>query len=835
LILVALVSWFIACDGLTSLENAEMEIVTPSTGDVWQVGEDNAAIITWTQVDAYGPVRLDLNREGDFYTTIATGLRVIDLEYIWTVPGSVEPGNRFSVYIVSEWDSTLNATSRSFDIEGYETTSEITVTTPASGAAWQSGVQNDAAIQWSFTDLTGYASIMLYNAGTLIATIADSVALADAAYDWTVPQSVSAGSNYRVYIQSLTDQYVGGYSAEFEILPSNTPSSLEITAPTRNSTWQVGFINGSVINWDVEFLTGTVKLELYKADAFVTTIVDSVDAVDRTYTWTVPLDIVDDRDYQVYIQSNDLANVNFLTDGFRINPFDPTQALDVVAPIGGDIWVLGQDNQAVVRWGYSNVLGTISIDLIYGRSTHIATIADTVDIGNASFAWTVPDSIEVGTQYKVRIASHALPDLVGISPKFEIADLASVAEINVYSPGMNDFWIAGQTDGALIEWTSEYLIGTVRLDLVIPLGGQNTTIVPIADDVDVTLGTYTWTVPDDNPALLVDGAYVLITSNELVKSGQSVPFSIVDFASLVSLDVISPFAGDFWVRIIPDGGTVSWTSDYLTGLIYIDLITSKGKSATYRLDSVDVELPARSLALTIPDEVPVSTNYNLMLTSKEMPTITSQLVPISILDVADVAGLAITAPLAGDTWVSQLNDGALIEWWSTPFTDDTLTIELYQGTITKQDVVPYLTIDSTVAVRAGSYSWTVPETVPYGEYSVRIISNAYPGIEDFVSTVSIKSLADAANLTITKPGGDIYTASDIMSIEWEPEYLAGDFTILLYKSTAYVDTLVPSVEVLLGNTTWIVEDIAKSKNYLIRMVRTGETTPYWESAKFEIQ
>ena len=115
---VALVSWFIACEGLTGLEDATMEIVTPSTGDVWQVGEDSTAITTWTQDAAFGPVRLDLYRNGDFYTNIGTGLRVIDLEHVWTVPGSVEPGNRFTVYLVSEWDSTLNATSKQFDIDG---------------------------------------------------------------------------------------------------------------------------------------------------------------------------------------------------------------------------------------------------------------------------------------------------------------------------------------------------------------------------------------------------------------------------------------------------------------------------------------------------------------------------------------------------------------------------------------------------------------------------------------------------------------------------------------------------------------------------------------------
>ncbi len=368
--------------------------------------------------------------------------------------------------------------------------------------------------------------------------------------------------------------------------------------------------------------------------------------------------------------------------------------LDVVAPVGGDIWVLGQTDQAVVRWGYNALVsGNISIDLYKGRSTHIATIADPIDISLSNFAWTVPDTLDVGTQYNVRLASYEIPDLQSTGPKFEIADLASVATLEVITPASGDFWIAGQTDGATIEWTSEYLIGTVDIDLMIPKGGNNPDdVLFIADDVDVTLGTYAWTVPDDDPALLVDDAYVLITSNELPKSGQSDPFSIVTLASLVSLDIISPMAGDFWIRVISDGADVSWTSAYLTDSIYIDLISAKGNNiTTTRLEAVDVNLGYT--ALTIPGSIPVGTNYDVLLSSKEYPEITSQVGPISILDVADVAGLAITSPLATDTWIKNELDGALIEWWSSPYTDGELRIELFEGTITKQDIIPYLIIE----------------------------------------------------------------------------------------------------------------------------------------------
>ncbi|MFC1481242.1 Ser-Thr-rich GPI-anchored membrane family protein [Candidatus Neomarinimicrobiota bacterium] len=834
LIFVVLVSWFIACDGLTGLENSEMEIISPTTGDHWQVGEDTTAVIEWTQVDAFGPIRIDLYKDNAFHTNIATGARVIDLEYRWTVPGSVEPDRRFTVYIESEWDSTLHATSKQFDIDGYVTSSELTVTAPANRDTWQSGVQDNAIIRWTYSDLSGAIKIVLYNAESPVATIADSVALADTAFYWTVPQSVLAGSSHRVYLESLTDQYVGSYSDEFEILPSDTPSSLAITVPARNATWQVGLINGALVNWTHENLTGTVKIDLYQSDAFVTSIVDSVDAEAGTYTWTVPLDVVDGRNYQVYVQSNDLANVNNLSNDFKIDPFDSEPALDVVAPIGGDVWVLGQAGQALVKWAYANVSGTISIDLYTGRSTYITTIADSVDITAGSLAWTVPDTFETGAQYNVRLASHELPELQSTGPKFEIADLASVAALTVNSPTAGDMWITGRSDEVQIQWTSEYLLGTVRLDLVIP-GKKDQTVMPIADDVAVDLGSFDWVVPDDS-TIWGDNVYVMITSNELPTIiGESDEFSIVDWASLISLDVISPIAGDFWVRTIPDGGEITWTSDYLDGTISIDLIAIEHKSVTTtRLaESIDVELGYFSL--TIADSIPVGTNYELLLTSNDMPAITARTGPISILDVADVAGLAVTLPLAGDIWVKNEANAALIEWWSSPFTTGTMRIELWEGAIEKQDVAPYMTIDSTVSIAGGSYVWTVPDSIPLGEYSVLIASNEYPGIEDFMSTVSILDSASAASITVTKPVHDaVFAIGSELLIEWDAAYLSGTLKIELYDNK--LETIIEdSVAVSDGSYLWEEITVGPNARYFIRLESNEFPDIFDDGDLFEIE
>ena len=783
-IFVALISWFIACDGRIGLENSEMEIISPTTGDHWQVGEDTTAVIVWTQVDAFGPIRIDLYKDNAFYTNIATGARVIDLEYRWTVPGSVEPDRRFTVYIESEWDSTLNATSKQFDIDGYATSSVLTVTAPANRDTWQSGVQDNAIIRWTYSDLSGAIKIVLYNAESPVATIADSAALADTAYYWTVPQSVLAGSSHRIYLESLADQYVGAYSDEFEILPSDTPSSLAVTSPGKNTGWQVGLINGAVVNWTHENLTGTVKLDLYQSDAFVISIVDSVDAEAGTYSWTVPLDVVDGRNYQVYIQSNDLSNVNHLGDDFRIDPFDSEPALSVSSPGRDDLWVLGRPDGALIEWAYANVTGSVTIDLYDGRN-YLSTIADTFEISIGNYSWTVPDSLPTGSRYNIVISSHELPALVGYGDNFTIADMASVAILTVTSPLADVFYLLGQETE--ITWTAEYLTGTVTIDLY---NGRNL-VENLTNSADVMLGVYDWVVPDVLPT--GTNYNFLITSNELPTiEGQSDNFSILDLADVAVLELTSPIASDIWILGFTAGSVTNWYSEYLTGTVRIDLYDHRTFVMTI---GADIPIEAGTYVWTA-DSIKAGTRYNITITSNELSEIFSSSDNFNILDLASVASVSPTRPGTGDVWVVSEPDGAFIQWHSQ-FLTGIIKIDLYDGKTYA------LTIADNTDLNDGSMFWTVPNSLQPGTtYSILLTSNDIPEITGTGTAFSIQDSTSLAELTLLKPDAETIWFNDSTGvIEWSSAYLTGTITLELWDNKLEA-AIADSILVTAGSYTW---------------------------------
>ncbi|MCK4579137.1 MAG: hypothetical protein KAU50_10130 [Candidatus Marinimicrobia bacterium] len=822
-----LLAGFLGCQGLTTMpDSAELDVVSPGTGDHWQVGITDDAVITWTFIDAFGPIKIDLYQSNSFHSNIATAVRIIDDEYTWTVPGTVEPGRGYQVYMESEWDSTLFAIGKSFEVDPYETDAVLTVIQPESNAKWQNGLQDGGVIKWQFDQLEGAVTVVLCNAAEPVATIADSIALTDSTLTWTVPLFVAPGKNYRVFVGSLADPFVGAYSESFEILPSDDPSVVAVSSPGKNDSWQVGLVNAAVVTWTYSNLTGTVKLVLYQDGAFVTTIADSADVTNGSYKWTVPLTVTDGRNFQVYIESNDLPFVNHMGDDFRINPYDSEPALGIAAPNRDAVWVLGQVDGAPIDWVYANVTGTIRIDLYDGRAFY-ATIADSIDITLSSYLWTVPDSLPTGTRYNIKLTSNELPELEDFSDNFGIQDLASVAVLEVTNPVSGDFWLLGSTQPALIQWYSEYLRGTVQIDLY----DNRTLVLTIADSAAIDSGSYSWTVPESMP---VGKQYnIRMTSHELPSiEGQSDNFSILDLASVAVLELTGPMLGDIWIIGETDGAPIEWYYEYLPGTIRIDLYDHRSFFTTIA-DSVDIS--QGFYRWSVPDTFPSGTRYNLKLVSNVLPAIEAAGDNFNILDLASVAVLAVARPWSGDIWVINEPDGAYLQWHSQYLTG-TVSIELYDGTIPKQNPVPYAVIDTTANVLQGSYIWTVPDSIPIGDYSVRVISNELPEITgETISTFTITDSLNAAYLELLRPtAGDVWTVGSTELVEWNSKYLSGTILIELYENPKLEAIIADSVDVAQGSYQWTVT-AAAGRKYYVRLQSNDRPAIEVQGENFTIQ
>jgi hypothetical protein len=124
------------------------------------------------------------------------------------------------------------------------------------------------------------------------------------------------------------------------------------------------------------------------------------------------------------------------------------------------------------------------------------------------------------------------------------------------------------------------------------------------------------------------------------------------------------------------------------------------------------------------------------------------------------ASVTVTSPAAGATWVK--GQGYAIAWTKTGDMPNTVRISLRDKTGATE-----VKLIADNQPNSGSYSWTVPQDVPDGEYVIRVkVKNA--AVSDDSGVFSIASSAPpAASITVTKPAsGDSWNRSASHLITW---------------------------------------------------------------------
>jgi C1A family cysteine protease len=140
---------------------------------------------------------------------------------------------------------------------GSLSTPTITVTKPASGEAWQTATTQ--TISWSYTGNPGsYVKIDLWKGGTFSQTLSSSTSIAGS-YSWSVPTSLSAGSDYKIVVTSTSNASVSGNSPAFSITASvNAPTATTVAAGSVTGTGAVlnGTVNANNFSTTVTFQYG---------------------------------------------------------------------------------------------------------------------------------------------------------------------------------------------------------------------------------------------------------------------------------------------------------------------------------------------------------------------------------------------------------------------------------------------------------------------------------------------------------------------------------------------------------------------------------------------------
>ncbi|MDY6805230.1 MAG: Ser-Thr-rich GPI-anchored membrane family protein [Cyanobacteriota bacterium] len=392
--------------GAESLKGS-ITLNSPNGGNTLEPG--SSYTITWSDNIAEN-VKLELYKGGSLSSAIASSTESGG-SYLWTVPASITSGSDYQVKVTSVSDSSVSDLSNSnFTIKPEDV---ITVTSPNGGNTLEPGSSYN--ITWS-DNITENVKLELYKGGSLSSAIASSTE-SDGSYVWTVPASITSGSDYQVKVTSVSDSSVSDLSnSNFTIKPEDV---ITVTSPNGGNTLEPG--SSYNITWS-DNITENVKLELYKGGSLSSAIASSTES-DGSYVWTVPASITSGSDYQVKVTSVSDSSVSDLSDSsFTIKPED---VITVTSPNGGNTLEAGESY--TITWNDS-IDENVKIELLLLISDTVSISSDITSStsSDGSYTWTVPETVtgiaDGSSEYKIQITS------VGDSSVSDLSDSSFTIE-----------------------------------------------------------------------------------------------------------------------------------------------------------------------------------------------------------------------------------------------------------------------------------------------------------------------------------------------------------------------------------------------------------------------
>ena len=422
-----------------------------------------------------------------------------------------------------------------------------------------------------------------------------------------------------------------------------------------------------------------------------------------------------------------------------ISPFALANTITVVAPNGGESWVIGSSQ--TITWTSSGVSGNVKIDLSTdGGSTYPTTLfASTANDGTEP--WTVAGP--ASTTARVRIATIADPSIRDSSnANFTIGQ----PSITVTAPNGGESWPVGSPQ--TITWSSAGVSGTVKFDLSTDGGSTfpTTLFAGTAND-----GTETWTVT--GPASTTARVRIASVADPTIRDSSNANFTMVQ----PTVTVTSPNGGEVWA--LGSSQTLAWTSTNLTGNVKIDLSTDGGST-----------FPAVITASTANDGTeawtvtgPVSSTARIRVSSIVVPGVAdssngnfSMVQPV----------ITVTSPNGGESWA--VGSLQTLTWTSANLSGNVKIDLSTDGGSTFP-----ITLFAATA-NDGTEPWTVA-------------GPASTAARMRVSSLSITSVADTsnANFTLIQPaitvsvpnGGEAWLIGSSQTIQWASSNVSGNVKI----------------------------------------------------------
>ena len=549
-----------------------LTVVSPNGGENWTIGCPYS--IQWLANSNTGTVKIELFNNNVFSLTIASQVAPGMTSYSWVPPVSLVPGNGYKVKITSLTSAAdFDFSDASFAIN----LGTIGVVSPNGGEMLQPG--STFLITWT-DNICDNVRIELWKGGVYNSVITQSTP-SNGSFAWAIPATIVPGNDYKVKIMSIST-VAGTTSQVFDFSDANFSiglSALTVVAPNGGENWIIGC--PYAIQWITTAAAGTVKIELYKNNAFCLTICSQVPAGMTTYTWIPPVTLIPGNTYKIKISSlTSTAVFDYSDANFTISQ----GTLTVVSPNGGETWLKGSAHQ--ILWT-DNICDNVRIELWKGGVYNSLISASTPS--NGSFTWAIPNSSTLvpGNDYKVKIMS-VLANTGAASQVYDFSDAnftIGAATLTVITPNGGENWYIGGTYP--ITWI-DAVAQSVRIELW--KGGVFNSLISNSAN-----GPYNWTIP----AAIAPGTDYKVKVISLTATG-SYDFSDNNFTISQGsfITVISPNGGEQWTkgttRIITWQDNIQWDVriELCKGGAYHSLINASTPSNGSCYWAIPVTLPS---------------------------------------------------------------------------------------------------------------------------------------------------------------------------------------------------------------------------------------------------
>jgi len=524
-------------------------INSSSVGFKW-TGSDNDGSVISFEVELTGPKSDSFETSYDY--TDFTGLPNGD--YVFRVRAIDNEG------AVSEW------ASRSFTVEVVPT---ISVTQPTGGETWQIGTQQ--TIEWNSTDLSGKVDIELHNSQGKVSEIAMDTP-DDGSESWTIPNSLNAGTDYKVIIYSANDRSVNDESDTFEIVNNGGESITISVTVTPEGTGEVqgtgSYSMGEEVTLEATPLSNDFAFDQWNENG---------SEVNQENPWSFTAE--SDRNLTArFVSISNIPPEITITDG-------PDEASTI------------NSNNTSFAWSGNDVDGTVieyEVELVgpSGQSPQKMTSEriDYTELADGSYTFRVraidddeDSSVWSERNFTVDTDGTTAPDLI-----------VETLSLSPASPKEGDsitftFGIANQGDGAAgaFDWQLTVNGENVDSDRIASLNAGTSTSKSFKI-TSVLPGTYTVT-------LKVDVNEEVAESNE-ENNEDSKTFTVEKAKPILSVDPTSvdvgPETGTTTFQVSNDGnGTLEWGASTQESWLSFEGSTSGTGSGTFRVVYTENDTP----------------------------------------------------------------------------------------------------------------------------------------------------------------------------------------------------------------------------------------------------